>query len=79
MSSKESHRERSAARPRRRPERVAVEGLETRQLMTYSAFGFSLPDSITSDGSHVWVANHKANTVTELDAATGKLMRILRN
>ena len=44
MSSKESHRERRTARPRRRPERVAVEGLETRQLMTFSAFGFSLPD-----------------------------------
>ena len=30
-------------RPRLRPGRVAVEGLESRQLLTYSPFGFSLP------------------------------------
>jgi hypothetical protein len=44
VSSKESHRERRTARPRRRPERVAIEALEPRQLMTFSPFGFSLPD-----------------------------------
>jgi len=32
-----------SARPGRRRGRVAVEGLETRQLMAYSAFGYSLP------------------------------------
>ena len=30
-------------RPRRRPNRVVVEGLEDRQLMAYSPFGYSLP------------------------------------
>ncbi|WP_435007429.1 hypothetical protein P12x_004729 [Tundrisphaera lichenicola] len=48
MSSNESHRERRNARRRRRPEKVAVEGLETRQLLTYSAFGYSLPDLTVS-------------------------------
>ncbi len=43
MFSRDPRRERRIIRPRRRPERVAVEGLETRQLMTYSPFGFSLP------------------------------------
>ena len=42
MSSKESHRERRTARTRSRPGR-AVEGLEPRRLMAYSAFGYSLP------------------------------------
>jgi hypothetical protein len=40
----DSRRERRNDRPRRRPERIAVEGLETRQLMTYSPLGFSLPN-----------------------------------
>jgi hypothetical protein len=40
----DSRRERRSGRPRRRPERIAVEGLETRQLMTYSPLGYSLPD-----------------------------------
>ena len=44
MFSRDSRRERRSDRPRRRPERIAVEGLETRQLMAYSPLGFSLPD-----------------------------------
>ncbi len=40
----DSRRERRSGRPRRRPDRIAVEGLETRQLMTYSPLGYSLPN-----------------------------------
>lgn len=43
MFSSDRRRERRIVRPRSRPGRVAVEGLETRQLMAYSPFGFSLP------------------------------------
>lgn len=44
MFPRDFRRERRSQRPRLRPEnRVAVEGLETRQLMAYSPFGFSLP------------------------------------
>jgi hypothetical protein len=40
---RDSRRERRSGRPRRRPERISVEGLETRQLLAYSPFGYSLP------------------------------------
>ncbi len=43
MVPRDSRRERRSGRPRRRPERISVEGLETRQLMAYSPFGYSLP------------------------------------
>ena len=29
------------------------------------------PDGVSSDGTHVWVANFHDNSVTELDASTG--------
>ena len=45
-------------------------------------YGFDNPDAISSDGSHVWVANIETespggNSVTELDASTGALLRVL--
>ena len=43
MFPRDNRRERRSDRPRRRPERIKVEGLETRQLMAYSPFGYSLP------------------------------------
>ena len=48
MFPKDSRREGRNDRPRRRPGRVAVEGLETRQLMAYSPFGYSLPQLTVS-------------------------------
>ncbi len=44
MFFRDSRRERRSDRPRRRPDRISVEGLETRQLMTYSPLGYSLPN-----------------------------------
>src|SRR5215469_2760898 len=46
-------------------------------------WGLSLPISDSSDGTHVWVANRAGGTthqgsVTELDAATGALVRVIR-
>ena len=32
------------------------------------------PDGVVSDGTHVWVANSHANTVTEIDASNGKVV-----
>lgn len=43
MFPRDSRRESRSGRPRCRPGRVAVEGLEGRQLLAYSPFGFSLP------------------------------------
>src|ERR1035441_2219247 len=34
-------------------------------------WGFNNPDAVSSDGTHVWVANSAGNSVTELAAATG--------
>ncbi|HUA95311.1 MAG TPA: hypothetical protein VMB82_07260, partial [Acidimicrobiales bacterium] len=38
--------------------------------------GFDRPFAVSSDGTHVWVANDN-NTVTELDAATGAVVQVL--
>ena len=32
-----------------------------------SSYGFDDPDAISSDGTHVWVANSRRNSVTELE------------
>jgi DNA-binding beta-propeller fold protein YncE len=34
-------------------------------------WGFNSPISVSSDGTHVWVANSNGHSVTELDATTG--------
>jgi hypothetical protein len=41
-----------------------------------ASYGFSSPDSIAVDGSHVWVAS-LGGSVTELNAGNGSLVRIL--
>src|SRR5579875_4187367 len=40
-------------------------------------WGFSQPDGISSDGTHVWVTNDFAESVTELDAATGARVHVI--
>lgn len=42
-----------------------------------TGYHFRQPGAIATDGSHVWVANLDGNSVTEVDAATGKLVRVL--
>jgi hypothetical protein len=39
--------------------------------------GFSGPDAIAADGAHVWVSNGLGNSVTELSAKTGQLVRAI--
>jgi DNA-binding beta-propeller fold protein YncE len=39
---------------------------------------FDGPVAISSDGTHVWVANFSGNSVTELDAATGTVVRVIK-
>ena len=34
-----------------------------------SSYGFDYPSGITSDGTHVWVANYWGNSVTEFSAS----------
>jgi hypothetical protein len=72
-----SRRERRSERPRRLPGRIAVEGLETRQLMTYSPLGYSLPNLSVSGyaaqeaawggtlGVEVTVQNQGASSLVE--------------
>ena len=40
-------------------------------------WGFNCPDAVSSDGSHVWVANAVGNSVTELNASTGAHVQVL--
>jgi DNA-binding beta-propeller fold protein YncE len=42
-----------------------------------SGYGFNHPAAISSDGTHVWVANEHGSSVTELDAATGALVQVI--
>ena len=35
------------------------------------------PDGISSDGTHVWVANAISDTVTELNASTGAVVQTI--
>ena len=47
------------------------------QVLSGSSYGFNCPEAVSSDGTHVWVANQHGNSVTELDAATGALVQVL--
>jgi DNA-binding beta-propeller fold protein YncE len=38
---------------------------------------FNFPASIASVGTHVWVANYSAESVTELDARTGRMVKVI--
>lgn len=42
-----------------------------------SRYHFDHPNELTSDGSHIWVANYGGNTVTELDAGNGGFLRAI--
>ncbi|MGD0605117.1 MAG: hypothetical protein ABSA53_16150 [Streptosporangiaceae bacterium] len=41
------------------------------------SYGFDSPAAIAVDGGHVWVANEKGDTVTELNAGDGSLVQTL--
>ena len=40
-------------------------------------WGFNGPYGVSSDGTHVWVANQGGNSVIELAAATGALVKVI--
>jgi DNA-binding beta-propeller fold protein YncE len=40
-------------------------------------WGFNYPGAVSSDRTHVWVANYVGNSVTELAAATGALVKVI--
>ena len=40
-------------------------------------YGFSQPYGIAADGTHVWVANYAAASVTELNASNGRWVATL--
>ena len=40
-------------------------------------YSFGRPYAIADDGTHVWVVNNSGNSVTELDASDGSLVRNL--
>jgi DNA-binding beta-propeller fold protein YncE len=42
-----------------------------------SSYGFGGPHAVASDGTHVWVANSLGDSVSELDASSGALVRVL--
>ena len=47
------------------------------QVISGSMYGFNSPRAISSDGTHVWVANRYGNSVTELSASTGALVQVI--
>ena len=46
-------------------------------MISSSIYGIDYPYNVSSDGTDVWVANYNANSVTEFDAATGGLVRVI--
>jgi hypothetical protein len=38
------------------------------KVISGSSYGFNYPDAVSSDGTHVWVANGNGQSVTELPA-----------
>ena len=47
------------------------------QVITGSSYGFDSPDAISSDGTHVWVANPDGDSVTELTRLDGALVQVI--
>jgi serine/threonine-protein kinase len=53
------------------------DAIPSREL-TGGGYGFNSPDGIASDGTRVWVVNSNANSVTEINASNGRLIRVLK-
>jgi serine/threonine-protein kinase len=49
----------------------------TSRELAGSSYGFSSPNAVVLAGSRIWVANSAGNSVTELNASTGSVIRIL--
>jgi len=46
------------------------------QVLDGPSYGFNNPVAVAVDGTSIWIAN-EVNSVTELDATTGTLIRVL--
>jgi serine/threonine protein kinase len=72
---------RPSQRPSSHPSQQPIPPPTLAGVYSGSKYGFNSPNSITSDGRHVWVLNGFADSqqgsVTELDAGTGAYMRTL--
>jgi DNA-binding beta-propeller fold protein YncE len=55
--------------------RPTASGAVPATVISGSADHFNNPSGISSDDTHVWVANSKGHYVTELSAATGALVQ----
>jgi hypothetical protein len=44
-----------------------------------SVGAFSGPASVAVSGTHVWIANMSGDSVTELNASNGSLVRVITN
>ena len=58
------------------PEQVAV-GVAVPDVLSASSYAFKSPAEIAFDGSHLWIANAIGNSVTEVNASNGSLVRVL--
>ncbi|MGH2977777.1 MAG: YncE family protein, partial [Gaiellaceae bacterium] len=47
------------------------------RTLSGGSFGFSFPEGVAFDGSHIWVANATGNSVTEMNTSDGSLVRTL--
>jgi DNA-binding beta-propeller fold protein YncE len=47
------------------------------QVLPASSYGFSQPQAVSSDGTHVWVANIDSNSVAQLSTSTGALVQVM--
>ncbi|MGA2211571.1 MAG: choice-of-anchor Q domain-containing protein [Acidimicrobiales bacterium] len=50
---------------------------QVQQSLFATVTGLVSPIAVSSDGTHVWVANLSGNAVTELDASTGALVNVI--
>lgn len=75
-----AHNRNSYAKPATISIRTTAKDLAGVNILSAWQYGFSLPEAITADGTHVWVVNSaggSTGSVTEISEATGVLIRIL--
>jgi hypothetical protein len=48
------------------------------RALSKSIYNFKDPDSITFDWGRIWVSNYSSNSVTEINAANGALVKVIR-
>src|SRR5215472_5338676 len=58
------------------PSQVTL-GVGVPDVLNAGGYGFSAPAGIAFDGTHLWIANVAGNSVTEVNAADGSLVRVL--